>query len=77
MGTVRGVKGQVKEHKKPKAIGMAPEGRKKMQVDDGKLRYHSCHNCHNDVLAPHKTKRVQCGRCTLLSVEKAREDGKL
>ena len=76
-GKVKGIKGQVKQHAQPKKPGIKSAGKKRHRVDDGALRYHACHHCQDDVLSPDKARRVQCGRCTLLSVEKAREDGKL
>ena len=76
-GSRKGVKGQVKQHARPKKPGIRSQGAIQKRVDEGALRYHSCHRCQTDVLAPDKTDRVQCGRCALLCVEKAREDGKL
>ena len=76
-GNVKGIKGQVKQHARPKKPGIRSQGAILQRVDEGALRYHSCHHCQADVLAPNKTGRVQCGRCTMLNVEKAREDGKL
>lgn len=76
-GSRKGIKGQVKQHVKPKKPGIKSVGKPAARVDDGALRYHPCHSCQDDVLAPNKVKRAQCGRCTLLGVEKAREDGKL
>ena len=76
----KGVKGQIKEHKKHdggSTLSIPAQGLGPMRANDGPLILHSCHNCMDDVLAPTKTKRVRCGRCTMLSVEKAREDGKL
>jgi ribosomal protein S27AE len=77
VGTVKGIKGQTKEHARPRKPGLRSAGKQRKRVDEGALRYHSCCNCRDDVVAPDKVRRVQCGRCTLLSVEKAREDGKL
>lgn len=66
MGSIRGIKGQVKEHTRQR-IGKdpirEPVGRKKRNTFSGKLIDQDCHRCFGPVRAPTDADRVTCGFC--------------
>lgn len=66
MGNRKGIKGQVKEHRKHDggtALAIPAQKRGRKRVDEGPLVLHACTVCQGDVLAPEKVKRVGCGVC--------------
>ena len=60
----KGVKGQIKHHKRRTAsAGLPSRGPITIRDDDGDLVYKRCRSCKAECLVPAKTDHVQCGRC--------------